>query len=1027
MKLNAVLATLLFVLLLNGCVTTSDTSGTLATLEDVEVDVSDVPIEGGMDKALAAYQQFLREVPDGKLTPEAMRRLADLKVRRNEAIASGEYTAKTVTADSAAQAAPQTAVNTKPPAVNPVLAVTGKKIKEKDHAVNKIAAADLNKSVQGQSVANQESDSDFEARATQAADIPSPGNDAFTLPTGEQVQASESQEAIALYLNLLKKYPLYDRNDQVLYQLSRAYENAGEVDKAMQVMNRLVEKYPDSRHYDEVQFRRGEYYFLRKKFTFAEFAYDEVKKVGESSAYYEQAVFKKGWAKFKQDFYDEAVNEFFTILDLKASEGYDFENPTSKTAAKSVDDTFRSISLSFSYIGGPEVVTDYFKKHGAGEKEYEPFVYSNLGEHYFDKRRFQDAAKSYNEFVNNYPSHRIAPKFHIRVIDIYKKGGFPKLVVDSKRVFADRYDLKSEYWAYNDINEYPDVYAFIKTNLIELGSHFHALYQKKKVRKEDRAKYYAEAAKWYSRFLESFREEPEAPKINYQLADLYYEQGEYQLATKEYERTSYEYGDHDKAADAGYAAVAVYRDWLKKTKDAGQKELVQREMIASSLKFSSTYPKHEQAPRVLTVAAEDLYRLKEYEPALTAATQLVEQHPQTDPKLIRSAWSIRSYSTFELGMYAESEAAYTTLLTMVPNGDKERKQMIEGLAASVYKQGEIARDEGRLTVAADNFLRVAKVAPTSSIVTTAEYDAAAVLISLKDWKRSAAVLLAFRKSFPNNELQPEVTKKLAIIYKEDKQFLLAAKEFERIETETKDETLRREALLQAAELYEQLDNPPEAIRVYNRYIAYFPEPIEFAIETRNNVARMLKKQGDEKAYLAMLNDIVAADKNAGIQRTDRTIYIAAQAALVLAEPDYDDFIAVKLTLPFDKSLKLKQKRMKRALATYSKLVDYEVGDVTAAATYHIAAIYLNFSKSIADSERPTDLSDLELEQYNILLEDQVFTFEEKGIEVHEKNLELLGLGVYNEWIQKTLSELATLLPVRYAKEERVIDVLAVIQ
>ena len=46
-----------------------------------------------------------------------------------------------------------------------------------------------------------------------------------------------------------------------------------------------------------------------------------------------------------------------------------------------------------------------------------------------------------------------------------------------------------------------------------------------------------------------------------------------------------------------------------------------------------------------------------------------------------------------------------------------------------------------------------------------------------------------------------------------------------------------------------------------------------------------------------------------------------------------------------------------------------------------------------------------------------FPFEESGIAVHEKNVELLRAEVYNPWIARSLAELATLVPGRYARQE----------
>src|SRR5438093_9388389 len=44
-------------------------------------------------------------------------------------------------------------------------------------------------------------------------------------------------------------------------------------------------------------------------------------------------------------------------------------------------------------------------------------------------------------------------------------------------------------------------------------------------------------------------------------------------------------------------------------------------------------------------------------------------------------------------------------------------------------------------------------------------------------------------------------------------------------------------------------------------------------------------------------------------------------------------------------------------------------------------------------------------------------FEEKAINVHEKNMELLHAGVFNAWTEKSLSRLTELMPGRYAKHE----------
>ena len=59
---------------------------TLAELHDVEPDVTEVQVESSLDQAMLGYRKFLEEAPESTLTPEAMRRLADLKLEKEYGI-----------------------------------------------------------------------------------------------------------------------------------------------------------------------------------------------------------------------------------------------------------------------------------------------------------------------------------------------------------------------------------------------------------------------------------------------------------------------------------------------------------------------------------------------------------------------------------------------------------------------------------------------------------------------------------------------------------------------------------------------------------------------------------------------------------------------------------------------------------------------------------------------------------------------------------------------------------------------------
>ncbi len=970
-------------------VSTVSNKGTIAELRQVHIGIKEEKIEGGLEKAILSYQRLLEETPDSALTPEAIRRLADLKIEKEYGTVTTD--AGTAGRANASPAPPREAVPEAAPA-------TG--------------------APPGQALAHvpaqQESETDFERRATRRQPVDNAATAADRSAEGAgDLERKGAREAVALYQKLIHDYPDYGRNDQVLYQMSRAYEELGQVDEAMAVMDRMVREFPRSRYLDEVQFRRAEHFFTRRRYLDAENAYAGIVDRGASSSFYELALYKLGWTYYKQELYEDALHRFIALMDHKVSAGYDFEQTEDEQERKRTDDTFRVISLSFSNLGGAGSAMEYFLRRGT--RSYEDSVYANLGEFYFDKRRYADAAAAYNAFVDRNPFHKAAPKFHMRVIEIQAAGGFPSLVLDSKKKFAAAYGLTAGYWKHFDRGERPDVLALLKTNVTDLANHYHACYQDPR-QAEDKAANFEEARHWYREFLTSFPADPESPVINYQLADLLRENGSFGEAAVEFEKTAYGYPPHEKSSQAGYAAVSSYREQLGAGRPEGQ-ETVKREVVRSSLKFADAFPGHEKAAIVLGAAADDLYGMKDYEQARAAATRLIEAFPGTDGDVVRDAWLVVGHSSYELASYSEAESAYLKVLALLPAEDTTRGALATNLAASIYKQGEQANAAKNYRAAADHFLRVGRAAPTSKIRPTAEYDAAAALIQLKDWGAAASVLAAFRTNFPEDPLQPEVTRKIAYVYRENNQFSLAAIEYERIERESRDDEIRRDALLVAAELHEKDGSGARALEVYRRYVDSFPQPVELNLETRNKIAEFLKAQNDRAPYLAELENIVAIDASAGSARTPRTRYLAGKGALVLAEGDFDAFVAVNLVQPFEVNLQKKRELMTTATEKFSRLVDYEIGEITAAATFYLAEIYATFSKALTTSERPPDLSPVEREQYELAIEEQAFPFEEKAIQVHESNLKLISRGVYNAWIEKSLQKLAESVPARYARPE----------
>ncbi|MEO8526083.1 MAG: tetratricopeptide repeat protein [Caldimonas sp.] len=826
--------------------------------------------------------------------------------------------------------------------------------------------------------------------------------------------APDYKAAIARYQDFLKTYPNDPGNDRVLYQLARAYEQGGDLPTALKTLDRLVKDYPLNRFRDEAQFRRGELLFTARDYPNAEKAFATVLAGGPSVPYHDRALYMQGWSQFKQARLDDGLRSFFAVLDLKVAGkkgegGIETLEGLSRPDRELVEDTFRVTSISLANLKGAESIPEYIDS--PARKSYDFRIYEQLGELYIKQERTKDAADTFGLFARLHPLHAQAPVLQARVIEIYERTGFANLALEAKKEYVARYGLKGEFRSANP-EGWERAQPLVKTHLAELARHYHASAQKSKATAD-----YQEAIRWYREYLESFPNDPAAAQNNFLLAELLFEDARFAEAGVEYEKTAYGYPAHAKSADAGYAALLAYAQQQKKTV-AAEVPALQRTSVASALRFATTYPTDVRAGPVLADAAEKLYALHDAEQAASVAQRVLDLQPPAADAQRRVAWTVLAHTSFEAGAFDRAEKGYAEVLKLTPDKDAARNDLVERQAAAIYKQGEQARAAGQVREAVGHFARVATVAPQSSIRANAQYDAAASLIALKDWDGATRTLEDFRQRFPNHPLQGEVSGKLAVAYLEKGQWAGAAGEFERLAAASPDPKISRDALWQAAEYYEKAGARPAAAKAYERYLAKNPQPLEPAVEVRWRLAKIAREDGNIAREASLMKDIFNADQNGGGARTDRTRYLGATAALAMAEPVAAEYRKVALVEPLQRQLRLKKTKMEEALKAYSVAADYGVADVSTAATYRIATVYRDMGKAMMTSERPKKLSKLELEQYNVLLEEQAFPFEEKATELHEVNARRAATGIYDKWVQSSFDALRELRPVRYGKVER---------
>lgn len=838
---------------------------------------------------------------------------------------------------------------------------------------------------------------------------------------------SHYTKTIEAYIALLETYPDRPDNDEILYQLAKAYELDTQIEEAVATLTQLTEQFPNSKHWVEAKFRIAEFLFSDLQYQRAEQAYLSVVKHKNASSYYQNSIYMLGWSRFKQQRFGSSLEAFISLLDHR----FDHQIPPASidpATQQQLNDVLRVMSWIFTEQGGPLSVSTLLRK--TGPRNYEHLLYSRLATEYLAKSRYIDAANSYQAYIEKNPANQYAAIYSGLKVDAYLAGSFLELAFKEKIAFVGKYGFVSGSGRSSDSaadqvhNEQQDTQTRLNQYVHELATHFHALAQKSQ-NQPQQYDHYLKAIHYYRQFVELFPSDSTTPAAYYFLAEALSKTSQYLLAIRSYERSAYQYPVEEHSANAGYGAIHNYQELLTSIPDADndQRERIIDQKIKSQIKFTENFSNDERVAAVLTKTIEELFAQNRYQLAIDIADRLIAL-PQNRTKKSQLDISRRviAHSLFALEKYPEAEIAYLNLRKASKPKSKEYSALNERVAASIYKQAEQALEQENRQQAIHHFVRIIQLAPDSNIRTSAQYDAITQLTATKQWAAVADQIVDFRKRFPNNPLNANTPHLLITALQNLERWPEAADELVNLSNHSNLPDEKRETLFLAAQTYEKAKQPDQSIRYYKQYAHAYPLPLDDALESRHRLEQLYLAKGEDYKRRYWLNKIITLDRSTkASQRTDRSRYLAAQASLVFAEDARVGFERIKLTLPIKKSLNKKKESFDSAISQYKKVLSYQIAEFTTIANFKMGAIYQQLSADLIDSQRPVNLNELELEQYEMLLEEQAYPFEEEAIAIHEANAQRSWTGIYDKGVKRSFDSLSELLPARYNKPESVIS------
>ncbi|MGP4843234.1 tetratricopeptide repeat protein [Marinobacter sp. 1Y8] len=834
---------------------------------------------------------------------------------------------------------------------------------------------------------------------------------------GEGLDLSPEQEQV-IYREALKSYEMIvkagryqGRLDELLYQTAKAYAFIGNDEQSVQRLKQLVGLYPTSSLALEARFRIAESAFSNGHYSEAEQAYTQVIGSDARADLQGKAIYMKGWSQYKQDKLDQASHTFLTVLDdyYAQSDGF---TALDGGAEALVNDTFRILALMASRTGGAPAIDRMLAAEGG--KPYDYLLYDRLGDYYLANERYTDSVQVNQYFIDNNPAHPRAPAVRAQIVAVWEAGGFTAEARAARNDFVAAYDQPATY---NELSESEQ--AQWRGLADQVGTSLYAEAQAAGGSSVAATSAFASAAVVYDRLAEVSNGIDAPQKIGEQrrlAGDAWLQAGRSEQATEAFEKAGYEQSGYDGAADAAWAAVVLYQASARQSV-ADANDLEPLDALVSALdRFAAAYPDDERLPGAEVDLANQLLAVGQNNNAQRFAEAAVT-HAKASDKTLRAGWLVIGQVEFDAKHFDKSEQAYRQALALAevdPNEQPERKADIRSqLALSIYRQGETAAQQDDVDVAVGHFQRVAEAGGTQAVTMGAALEASVVLLKAERWQPAIQQLKGFRADYPDQAEANSVDEKLVYAYKSSGQYDLAANEILERSANSVDPWPAR---IVAAGLLEQAGSNGRANMIYGDYLDQAGDPASAAEHIRQQSLRHKLMVADGVDTVSPRLESLVEDELASQWHSDQTLTWAAEAALVLAADESSRYADIKLTLPLNQTLAAKKAALQKALDRYQQAESLGGDEVKSQSLFGRAELYRVLARDVMASERPANLTELELAQYGVLLEEQAYPFEEKAIDLHAANHQQVASGIYNDWVRKSIEALAKLYPARYDRE-----------
>ncbi len=361
-------------------------------------------------------------------------------------------------------------------------------------------------------------------------------------------------DSVKLYRELARRFKDYRYRDVAMYMLGYCQERSGEDEAAKAIWEKMATSYPKSIYAPEVWLRIGEYYFDMGAWADARRAYANATKYTESSLY-DLALYKLAWTYFQDYDYDKAINGFKKLI------GY-YDELTKKSGGTDRGRALRDEAVQ--YLARSLAEDDW---NGDGEPdedagveralrylndglEFEREVMKGYAKALFDLHedaKYREAVIVYRTLIDRDPNHPDNPEYFDTLIQLYYTIRDTERGLRAREEFVQRFGRDSKWYAANignpAVTSKADelVETFLRERAIlqiQLAQELRkqALVENDADKLRRAKKEFRKAATILETYLADKRHTKDRYVLRYYLAEMLYKSDQYLRSAAEYEK-----------------------------------------------------------------------------------------------------------------------------------------------------------------------------------------------------------------------------------------------------------------------------------------------------------------------------------------------------------------------------------------------------------------------------------------------------------------------------------------------------------